>query len=185
LELIRRAARGLRRAPGFTALCVLTLAVAIGAETAVFSIVDAVLLRPLPYQRPERLVAVWHTLPGLGLKEVGESDAVYLLYRAHRHALADLAIYPTAHEFLFSWRRPPGDPQGTKPGARGLLKASIGSPPHPLVPLPTLAGEGDAATPSSPCPQPFAAESFFLAAPLALVLFELGRGAGPVGLEQA
>jgi predicted permease len=91
--LIRRAAQGLRRAPGFTALCVLTLAVAIGADTAVFSIVDAVLLRPLPYPRAERLVGLWQTLPGLGLKQVGLSDATYLLYRGHRRALAEMAIY--------------------------------------------------------------------------------------------
>jgi len=93
LALMRQAAVGLRRVPGFTALCVLTLGVAIGADTAVFSIVDAVLLRPLPYPRADRLVALWHTLPRLGLEQVGQSDASYLLYRAHRHALADLAIY--------------------------------------------------------------------------------------------
>jgi predicted permease len=93
MSLVRRAVQGLRRAPGFTALCVLTLGVAIGADTAVFSIVDAVLLRPLPYPRADRLVGLWHTLPALGLPEVGQSDAVYLLYRAHRHALAQMAIY--------------------------------------------------------------------------------------------
>jgi putative ABC transport system permease protein len=91
--LIGRAAQGLRRAPGFTALCVLTLAVAIGADTAVFSIVDAVLLRPLPYPRAERLVGLWQTLPGLGLEQVGLSDATYLLYRGHRRALAEVGIY--------------------------------------------------------------------------------------------
>ncbi|HVT58676.1 MAG TPA: ABC transporter permease [Thermoanaerobaculia bacterium] len=93
LVLIRRAAQGLRRVPGFTALCVLTLAVGIGADTAVFSIVDAVLLRSLPYPRAERLVSLLHTLPGLGLKEVGQSDATYLLYRGHRRALAEIGIY--------------------------------------------------------------------------------------------
>jgi predicted permease len=91
--LIRRAAQGLRRTPGFTALCVLTLATAIGADTAVFSIVDAVLLRPLPYPRADRLVGLWQTLPGLGLEQVGLSDATYLLYRGHRRALAEMAIY--------------------------------------------------------------------------------------------
>ncbi len=92
-RLIRRAARGLARAPGFTALCVLTLAVGIGADTAVFSLLDAVLLRPLPYPRAERLVWIGHTVPGLGLPEVGLSDGTYLLYRGHRRALADLALY--------------------------------------------------------------------------------------------
>src|ERR1700680_2083412 len=85
--------RGRGGGRGFTALCVLPRAVAIAADTAVFSIVDAVLLRPLPYPRAERLVGLWQTLPGLGLKEVGLSDATYLLYRGHRRALAEVGIY--------------------------------------------------------------------------------------------
>jgi predicted permease len=120
LPLIRRAAQSLGRVPGFTALCIFTLAVGIGADTAVFSIVDAVLLRPLPYPRADRLVGIWHTIPRLNLEEAPLSDATYLLYRGHsaagggagqgagagaggrgagaggqgeRHALADVAEY--------------------------------------------------------------------------------------------
>ena len=124
--LIRRAAQGLRRAPGFTALCVLTLAVAIGADTAVFSIVDAVLLRPLPYPRAERLVGLWQTLPGLGLNEVGLSDATYLLYRGHRRALAEMAIYRRGLVNLTG-----GDVPERVPSARttGTLFAVLGVAP--------------------------------------------------------
>jgi putative ABC transport system permease protein len=57
----RSAARSLTRTPGFTALAAVTLALGIGATTALFSVVDAVLLRPLPFPRPERLAVIWET----------------------------------------------------------------------------------------------------------------------------
>ena len=77
---IRPTLRRLARTPGFTAVSVLTLALGIAGTTAAFSVINAVLLRPLPYRDPERLVQLWHTAPGVGMLQVEQSDASYIQY---------------------------------------------------------------------------------------------------------
>ncbi len=66
--------RMLRKSPGFTAVAVLTIAVGIGATTAIFSVVDAALLHPLPYPHPEQLVSIEDDLPGISAQDVGMSE---------------------------------------------------------------------------------------------------------------
>ncbi len=70
---VRYGIRALRKSPGFSAVAILTIALGIGATTAIFSVVDATLLHPLPYPQPEQLVSVVDDLPGVGAQDVGMS----------------------------------------------------------------------------------------------------------------
>jgi predicted permease len=90
---LRATARSLFKTPGFTLVAVFTLAVGIGANAALFTVVNAVLLRPLPFAEPERLVGVWNTAPGLNMQQFEHSDAEYILFRKYNRTLEDFAIY--------------------------------------------------------------------------------------------
>jgi predicted permease len=92
---MRHAIRRLFRAPAFALTVLTTLALGIGATAAVFSIVDAVLLRPLPYAESDRLVALSHTLAVSGVTHVDQSDASYLYYRDANRTLSGAAAYAT------------------------------------------------------------------------------------------
>jgi putative ABC transport system permease protein len=82
---LRFGARMLRKSPSFTAVAVITLALSIGASTAVFSIVDAVLLRALPYKGAERLVAVWCAEIGQPGTKIFASYRDFEEFKAHNH----------------------------------------------------------------------------------------------------
>src|SRR6516225_6073233 len=88
---IRYALRMLVKNPGFTIVAVLTLALGIGANTAIFSVVNAVLLSPLPYRAPDRLVAVLQTLPAKGVSNAGLSYLNFSDFAREAHAFEGLA----------------------------------------------------------------------------------------------
>jgi putative ABC transport system permease protein len=92
----RHAARSLARAPGFTLSVVATLALAIGANAAIFSVVNVVLLEPLPFPHAARLVHIGGTAPGTDQpEELGVTDELYFEYRESVPGLEDLALYGT------------------------------------------------------------------------------------------
>ncbi len=92
---LRYTLRILRKSPGFTTVAVLTLALGIGATTAMFSVVDGVLLRPLPYPHPDRLVEVGLDLPGINQFNWPLSPADYFTFREQNRTFEDIGLYYT------------------------------------------------------------------------------------------
>ena len=92
---LRYALRSLRKHPAFTAVVLLTLALGIGANAAIFSVVNAVLLRPLPYQNADRLVVIWGDLHRPGVNEIPTSAGEFADYRDRTHVFEHVAAYDT------------------------------------------------------------------------------------------
>lgn len=90
---LRQVLRSLGRARLFTAVALLTLAVGIGATTAIFSVVNGILLKPLPYPHPEELVAVWLTAPGINIKDLNLGLADYLVFREQNRTFQDIGLF--------------------------------------------------------------------------------------------
>ncbi len=102
LQDIRFAFRMLRKSPGFTAVAILTLALGIGANTAIFSVTDAVLLKPLPYKNPARLV--WPTLqfPKTDLHGSFVPHPIYFAWRDQNHVFSGIAATHFVQEFTLT-----------------------------------------------------------------------------------
>lgn len=90
---VRHGARALRKSPGFTAVAMTTLALGIGANTAMFSVVNAVLLRPLPFKDSDRLVTIWASLPRRHRDQLPTSLLDYFDWRRQATGFASLAAF--------------------------------------------------------------------------------------------
>jgi predicted permease len=94
------AARLLRKTPGFSVTALLTLAVCFGANLTIFAVIDSILLRPLPFPEPARLVTVFNTYPKAGVDRDGSTLTNYYERRGHLPAFASLAIYGYGKEIV-------------------------------------------------------------------------------------
>jgi predicted permease len=90
---LKQVLRRLRRAPMFTVITVITLAAGVGANTVVFSVLEGVLLKPLPYPHPEELVTVAQSAPGINIPDLQAAPSMYFIYRDQGQSFQDIGMY--------------------------------------------------------------------------------------------
>jgi len=93
LRDLRVGLRIMKRSPGITGVAVLTIALGIGATTTIFSLVNGILLSPLPYRDADRLVAIWNTLPGAGINVFDQSAALHFTYEDQSRTLEAIGLW--------------------------------------------------------------------------------------------
>src|SRR5260370_16376900 len=110
------AMRILRRSPAFTLVAVLVLALATGATTAIFSVLDAVLLRPLPYRDSQRLCVLWKSVPARSIEWDWTSYPAIRDWREQNRAFEDISVIlrPEASRVTLQWTQGPERVQGSK-----------------------------------------------------------------------
>ena len=90
---LKQVLRRLRRTPMFTAITLITLAAGVGANTVVFSVLEGVLLKPLPYPHPEQLVTVAESAPGINIPDLEAAPSLYFIYRDQNQSFQDIGLY--------------------------------------------------------------------------------------------
>lgn len=89
---LKQVLRRLSRAPMFAAVTLITLAAGVGANTVVFSVLESILLKPLPYPHSDKLVAVAHAAPGINIPRVPMAPSNYFIYRDQSHSFQDIGL---------------------------------------------------------------------------------------------
>ena len=107
---IRYAVRSLGRSPAFTVTAIVTLVIGIGGAVAIFTVVNGVLLRPLPYKNADQLVGAWHDFPPLGMTHGQQAAITYFTYEAQAHTIAGIGVYDESEVNLVT-----GDSSGAAP----------------------------------------------------------------------
>ncbi|MDE3153878.1 MAG: ABC transporter permease [Acidobacteriota bacterium] len=141
---LRHALRVLLKNPGFATVAILTLALGIGANTALFSIVDAVLLRPLPYRDPGQLTMIWETRPRPGWDHTSASAGEFRAWEQRNHSFSGMALLDWEVANLTGGREPEVVPAGfvstdffsllgVHPALGRLLQPSDAEPGHDRV----------------------------------------------------
>jgi hypothetical protein len=92
---LKQTLRRLAQTPLFTGVAVVTLAIGIGANTAIFSVVQGVLLKPLSYPRSDELVTIDHAAPGIDLPSAGAAPFLYFIYREQNRSFDDVGLWGT------------------------------------------------------------------------------------------
>jgi putative ABC transport system permease protein len=118
---LRYGVRMLLKNPGFTTIAVLTLALGIGGNTAIFSIINTVLLRPLPYAAPQRLFFIYNFAPGFGFEKIGLMGAEFLRLRDQTRSLEQVSVYTSTTLTLTGVGEPERISSGT--ATSGLFEA--------------------------------------------------------------
>jgi predicted permease len=90
---LKQVFRRLANAPLFTAITLITLAAGVGGNTVVFSVLEGVLLKPLPYPKPNELIGVWHSAPGINITDLNMAPSNYFIYREQNQSFQDIGIY--------------------------------------------------------------------------------------------
>ena len=100
LNQLKQVFRRLAHAPLFTTVTLITIAAGVGGNTVVFSVLESILLKPLPYPRPNELIGVWQTAPGVNIANLNMAPSNYFIYREQNQTLQDVGVYDTSRANL-------------------------------------------------------------------------------------